>query len=243
MPPGEWPARTLYEVKLVSWLREKGQTEASDSLLRNNYDRVRDAHGDEQAQQMQRLIDLILDFRVYERGTPLPFPLDNNIGVAAQLAHGEHGAYEMLCNDIMQLRRGAKPRAQTGIATAGVELAEALIAKGEHTEAESLLRACLAIQKVAFPEGGWRISETTGILGAALAAQQKLNEAEPVLLATYADMEDDPEAPEKRMHNALTRIVKLYEAWHAAEPGKGYDAKIAEWRDKLPDTDVDSPSH
>ena len=29
-------------------------------------------------------------------------------------------------------------------------------------------------------------------------------------------------------------LVDLYEAWHAAEPGKGYDAKATEWRAKLP---------
>ena len=33
---------------------------------------------------------------------------------------------------------------------------------------------------------------------------------------------------------ALERIIKLYESWHAAEPGKVYDAKAAEWRAKLP---------
>jgi len=29
-------------------------------------------------------------------------------------------------------------------------------------------------------------------------------------------------------------LVDLYTAWDAAEPGKGYDAKAAEWRGKLP---------
>ncbi len=214
---GKQQARALYEIKRVTWLREKGQTEASDSLLRDNYDRVRDAYGDQQAQQVQRLTDLILDFRVYERGTPLPFPLDYNVGVAAAIAHGEHCAYEMLCNDIMQLRRGVKPQPQTGIAIAAVEMAEALIAKGEHAEAESLLRACLDIQEMALPENCWRIAETRSILGSALAAQQKFKEAESLLLDAQEVMENDPQAPEKRTHNAQTRIVNLYEAWN--KPG------------------------
>ena len=64
----------------------------------------------------------------------------------------------------------------------------------------------------------------------------------PLLLAAYADMENDPQAPQKRVHNALARIVNLYEAWHAAEPGKDQAEKAAEWRAKLPDTDPDSPS-
>jgi len=28
-------------------------------------------------------------------------------------------------------------------------------------------------------------------------------------------------------------LIELYDAWHAAEPNKGYDAKAAEWRGKL----------
>ena len=28
--------------------------------------------------------------------------------------------------------------------------------------------------------------------------------------------------------------AKFYESWDAAEPGKGYDTKAAEWRAKLP---------
>ncbi len=32
-------------------------------------------------------------------------------------------------------------------------------------------------------------------------------------------------------------VLSLYESWHAAEPGKGYGAKAAEWRAKLPKAD------
>ena len=35
----------------------------------------------------------------------------------------------------------------------------------------------------------------------------------------------------------ITRIVDLYTAWDAVEPGKGYDAKSDERRDMLGDND------
>ena len=42
---------------------------------------------------------------------------------------------------------------------------------------------------------------------------------------------------ERRNTNAsltsIERLVKFYESWHTAEPGKGYDTKAAEWRAKL----------
>ncbi len=46
------------------------------------------------------------------------------------------------------------------------------------------------------------------------------------------------------VHEAYLRLVgdgdDLYEAWHAAEPDKGYDAKAAEWRAKLQVLDATS---
>ena len=33
----------------------------------------------------------------------------------------------------------------------------------------------------------------------------------------------------------IESLIDIYEARHAAEPGKGYDAKAAEWRAKLPE--------
>jgi hypothetical protein len=36
---------------------------------------------------------------------------------------------------------------------------------------------------------------------------------------------------------AVEKIVKVYESWHAAKPDKGYAAKAAEWRAKLPEND------
>ena len=33
--------------------------------------------------------------------------------------------------------------------------------------------------------------------------------------------------------NCNQALIDLYSAWHVAQPGKGYDAKAAEWRTKL----------
>ena len=40
----------------------------------------------------------------------------------------------------------------------------------------------------------------------------------------------------------LEALVKLYESWDAAEPGKGHDAKAAEWRAKLDEFNAQSKS-
>ena len=53
-------------------------------------------------------------------------------------------------------------------------------------------------------------------------------------------MKDHADAPDERKREALERIVKLYETWHAAEPDDdgdhGRDAhstKAAEWSERL----------
>ena len=35
------------------------------------------------------------------------------------------------------------------------------------------------------------------------------------------------------MRDCIQAIVDLYTAWNTAEPGKGYEAKAAEWKRKL----------
>ena len=75
---------------------------------------------------------------------------------------------------------------------------------------------------------------TMSVLGESLSRQGKFAEAEPLLLDGYAGMTERPDAPDERKAEALQRIIDLYDVWHAAEPGEGYDAKAAEWRAKLP---------
>ncbi len=67
---------------------------------------------------------------------------------------------------------------------------------------------------------------------------EKLREAEPALvesggwLTRNADRIPQQVRAE-RLRQALERVVKLYEFWHAAEPDAGYEAKAAEWRTEL----------
>ena len=70
-------------------------------------------------------------------------------------------------------------------------------------------------------------------LGALLGSQGKFAAAEAMLLPGAAIAAARlPVGHDVRLR--LTRtIAKLYDAWNAAEPGKGYDARAAEWKVKL----------
>ena len=66
---------------------------------------------------------------------------------------------------------------------------------------------------------------------------QRFAKAEPLLLALHEQILGSPpqrdESP-SNIQTSIERLAKFYESWHAAEPGKGYDDKAAEWRAKLP---------
>ncbi len=70
-------------------------------------------------------------------------------------------------------------------------------------------------------------------LGRTLAAMERFVEAEPELLEAHsgfvASLGDDHPAST----GTAESLAELYDAWHEAEPDKGYDAKAAEWKSKL----------
>ncbi len=127
-----------------------------------------------------------------------------------------------------------------------IKLGMRLLEDGRHAEAEAPLRECLEIRQEVLAEGHGLIFNTMSVLGESLAGQgadgslsvaariENLREAEPLLLEGYEGMKDNPDVLNERKREALERIIKLYEAWDAAEPGQGYAEKAAEWRAKLP---------
>ena len=65
------------------------------------------------------------------------------------------------------------------------------------------------------------------------AAEANLLEARTIFVKTRGEQHQDT-------RKCTQGIVDLYTAWHAAQPGKGYDTKAAEWKAKLP-KDTDPP--
>jgi tetratricopeptide (TPR) repeat protein len=121
-------------------------------------------------------------------------------------------------------------------------------------EAEPLLRECLEIRLKTIPDD-WRVPNTRSLLGGSIlliadldpalapsARAARLREAESLLLDGYTALKDNPGVPSPAQigadprREALERVVHLYEVWDRADPGKGYDAKVAEWKAKLEPT-------
>jgi serine/threonine protein kinase/Tfp pilus assembly protein PilF len=108
-----------------------------------------------------------------------------------------------------------------------------LQAEGKCADAEPLFRELLESQIKTLPAGAWLIARARCCLGDALLGQNKFVEAELLLIDGYGGLaaaKSTPRKPIDRLREAAERVVQLYESWDKAEPGKGYDAKAAEWK-------------
>jgi tetratricopeptide (TPR) repeat protein len=61
----------------------------------------------------------------------------------------------------------------------------------------------------------------------------RCQEAERELLANYDAMMSEPAPDETVRRLSIEAAVRLYEEWHAAEPGQGHDSEAAQWQARL----------
>ncbi len=105
------------------------------------------------------------------------------------------------------------------------------LGQGRAAEAERLFRRLLETLEREHPGDEYTIPLVAGHLGLALAAQSKRSEAEALLLEAIPLLPS--EYAETRL--IVETLVRLYDDWHRAEPGSGYDVRANEWRKSLAD--------
>ena len=128
--------------------------------------------------------------------------------------------------------RAATPADDRRLANALIEYGIALLKNDRAKDAEPVLRECLSIREKVLVADDLRIAEARRVLGECLRKLAQFIEAEALLIELANTLLGDDSTTEAE---AIQRVVDLYEAWHAAEPGQSYDAKANEWRAKLPD--------
>ncbi len=149
---------------------------------------------------------------------------------------GRAAEAEPLFREALEIRRRVLPPGHAATQGSLIDTAQVLETLARNEEAEPLWRELLEIRTATLSAGDWRIPSATSRLGACLLAQNKFAPAEPLLIEGFeglAAATDTPRTPADRLREACERVVTLYESWDKAEPGKGYDAKAAEWRAKL----------
>jgi len=105
---------------------------------------------------------------------------------------------------------------------------------GRYDEAAGLVLAGEAVARRVWTGDNVRmLGNYLSKLGEALAGQGSFPQAERTLLEAYGSLAPGFGEHHEYTFKTVERLAALYDAWHAAEPDKGHDAKAAEWRAKL----------
>ncbi len=138
-----------------------------------------------------------------------------------------------------EILAAARRRTAAGSAALAGELlglGTALLDGKLHAEAEPLLREVVEIRTKLFPDT-WLVASANALHGEALLGLRRFAEAEPLVVSgcegLVARETKMPAASRALIPKAKDRVLRLYAEWDAAEPGKGYDAKLAEWKAKF----------
>jgi len=217
---GESYWRAVFETRLIDALRSKGDWDGAETVFSDSLARTLGATVESQRPRTEFVREMMQ--------------------LAVFLAREDRFLqHEWFCEDLAEARQGKTQQAEPGIAGFVIIYASALVAQERYAEAEPYLRHCWRIRELALPEGDWHTAHVMSVLGASLAGQEKFDQAEPLLLSGYNQMKDNTETipdrlRDERLRQSLDRIVRVYEAWDAAEHGKGYAEKVAQWREKVP---------
>ena len=106
--------------------------------------------------------------------------------------------------------------------------------QGHYDEAESLYVKTLELRRRALGEEHPDTLQSMNNLARVYENQSRYEEAEPLYVERLEVRRRVLGEEHPKTLYSMKRLAKFYESWHAAEPGRGYDAKAAEWRAKLP---------
>ncbi len=247
------PSYAVLENNYAVALRELREFDEAEPLFRLNLERRRKTRGNDHADvavALNNLAGLLKMTGRYEEAIPLarealeirrrrlseddPYIAQSIDLIAVLLGDlGRMDEAEPLLNEALEMRRRKLGDDHIEVGNSHINLAVNLVAQGRAAEAVPHMRQALAIRESVLPAGHWLLPNTRSMLGEELSMIGEYAEAEPLLLKAWEALKDHADAPAERRRDALERIVRLYDAWHAAEPQGGHGEKAAQWREKL----------
>jgi non-specific serine/threonine protein kinase/serine/threonine-protein kinase len=156
----------------------------------------------------------------------------NNVGLCLE-ALGRRSEALPMYEATLEMHQRLFPDDHPHVANSLNNVASCLRSLGRIDEAVPKYQASMDIYDRVLPAGHPQMLFPQLGLARALIRLDRYAESEALLLDAAAQCERS--GPCRRTHgtSVLRVAVELYEAWHAAEPAGGYDAKVAEWRARL----------
>jgi non-specific serine/threonine protein kinase/serine/threonine-protein kinase len=209
-------------VVVISWigfrLRHQGKLAEAEPYYREAMEKFRSVLGEEHPWTLKSV---------------------NNMGDLLQ-AQGKLDQAEPYVREALEKSRRVLGEEHPDTLVCVYEMGALLRAQGKHQEAIELLAPIEPAVRKAFTGGNaHRLAAFLTPLGRARVglgydaerftlAESNLLEAYPIFVAAKYRGPTHNDTLE-----CVQGLIDLYTAWHAAEPGKGYDAKAAEWKAKL----------
>ncbi len=183
-----------------------------------------------------------LEIRRRVLGDEHPFTLMSMKNLSEVLAlEGRYSEAEELLRKALEIRRRVLGKEHPHTLGSMWNLADLLLDKSQYIEAEELAGEALAI----WDKKGETITATrwltTSTRGGALTGLGRFAEAEPLLVGSFGAIKVRSDLSPAEKRRVLDRVVRLYDAWDAAEPGKDYAEKAAGWRMLLSQEKEDWP--
>jgi len=138
-----------------------------------------------------------------------------------------------LYREVIATARRVLGKGHSFVAYPLVGLGEVLLAQSRPAEAQERVLEALEIRRAALPADHSDIMYAQSVLAECMSALGQYGEAETLALESYGKLVAAQGESGFETYKVLERIVKLYESWESAEPGKGHHAKAAEWRARI----------
>jgi tetratricopeptide (TPR) repeat protein/tRNA A-37 threonylcarbamoyl transferase component Bud32 len=240
-------------LNLASLLADRGDLAEAEPLYREAAEMYRRLFPDDHplvANSLTHLAGLLVDrgdlaqaeslFREALEMYRRIFPADHpdlagglyNLGTLLQ-RRGDLAAAESLQREALDMRRRIFGRDHPDVASSLYDLAMLLDERGDAAAAEPFFREAVEVFRKVRPGGDWLIGNAIDGLGHCLADLKRFDDAEAALLDANAILQVAPGVPPDRLRGNIIHLIDLYDAWDAAEPGRGHDQQAAEWRAKL----------
>ncbi len=252
---GEQHPQTLtFIYGLATALQKMGRFDEAEKLFRQVLDTYRSRLGNEHPNTLHTmnnyaglLADLdrpdeaeevyqqVLEGRSRVLGEEHPDTLISMVHLA-KLYHnqGRNEEAEPLFRQVLESDRRKFGEEHSDTIGSMVKLASALRDMGKLDQAEPLYSEAIETAERVLPADDRSTPRYHSEYGVCLTKLERYEEAEEQLLAGSEGIEKAQGKEHKQTRKARQRLVELYEAWDAAEPGKGHAEVAAEWRAKLP---------
>jgi hypothetical protein len=107
-----------------------------------------------------------------------------------------------------------------------------LAARDKPAEAEPLYREALRGFEPLLGSTDWYTANCRLELGQTLARLTRFGEAEQQLLTLEQALRHAKRSASEGYRSTLDELIRVYHAWHIADPDAGHDAKATNWRAK-----------